>query len=192
MTIHIDHDQVSIEQLGSNSSFLNQIPLKINQKEPVKDGDLLHLLENEYGYTIRIERAEIASPIKATLKRQNTDDEKLSPKKQKTAVTPANEEEKAKETSDDSQTDEPAEENRLAWIQEQLNALQEHAQPPYDRAVTFVCLLLIFDSFLAQRTHLPLRPWSGQSHQPPRQIYGKSRAMVSKFLLRRVSPVAIR
>ena len=137
MAIHIDHDQVSIEQLGSNASFLNRTPLTSNEKHLVNDGDLLHLLENEHGYTIRIERlmaedgrSTIASPIKATLKRQNTDDEPLSPKKQKTA-------EKSNETSDGSQTDEPAEENRLAWIQEQLNALQAHAQPPYDISLLY-------------------------------------------------------
>ena len=186
MTIHIDHDQVFIEQLGSNASFLNQTPLKINQKQLVKDGDLLHLLENEYGYTIRIERPESASPIKATLKRQNTDDEKLSPKKQRTTVQQAN------ETSDDSQADEPTEENRLAWIREQLNALQEHAQPPYDLAVCFFLSVAHFRFVLAQPTRLPLRRRFGQSHQPPRQIYGKNRATVSKFSLPRVSSAVIR
>ena len=52
---------------------------------------------------------------KTTLKRQNTDDEPRSPKKQKKSAS-----------QDEDEGDE--EENRLAWIQQQLNALQEHAQ----------------------------------------------------------------
>ena len=47
VAIHIENDQVSIEQLGANSSFVNQKPLQRHVRQSVHDGDQLHLLEND-------------------------------------------------------------------------------------------------------------------------------------------------
>lgn len=108
VSIDIENDQVYIEQLAANSSYLNQIPLKRHVRQILNDGDKLHLLENELGYTIRIRR-ENDSTKRSTLKRQNTDEEERSVKKQ--AV----------------ESDEDEEENRSTWIQQQLAALQANA-----------------------------------------------------------------
>src|SRR5579871_3705686 len=77
-SIHIENNQVYIKQLGTNTSFINKIAIK--NKQVLNDGDILHLLENDHSYTIRIEF------IKPMLKRQNTDDDdddQISFKKQK-------------------------------------------------------------------------------------------------------------
>ena len=63
--------------------------------------------------------------VQPTLKRQNTDDSEAQPKSMKRPKPSANNE-NMKEEDDDS-----AEENRLAWIQQQLNALQENATQSY-------------------------------------------------------------
>lgn len=98
---------MSIEQLGANTSFVNSLPLKINEKQLLHDGDRISLLENEFIYTV-----EINEEVKSTLKRRNTDnDEEIVEKKQKIVA----------ETNDE---DEDEDEGRLAWIQQQLNALQ--------------------------------------------------------------------
>ncbi|CAF1007355.1 unnamed protein product [Adineta steineri] len=127
VAIRIENDQVYIEQLGSNDSFINEIPLTINTKQILNDGDKLHLLENEYSYTVRIEHSNLdkSSSIVSTLKRQNTDDEQISYKKQKSSLNKINqEEEEEKDSSDNQNTGDPSEENRLNWIQQQLDALQ--------------------------------------------------------------------
>jgi hypothetical protein len=115
VSIHIENDQVYIKQLGPNTSFINQIPISTNDKQILNDGDKLDLLENEHGYTIGIE----VSSAKTTLKRQNIDDEELLVKKQKVVMDKIEQED-----------DESAEENRLTWIQHQLNALQSSANQP--------------------------------------------------------------
>ncbi len=80
------------------------------------------MLENEHSYTIRIERTILDkfSPIQPTLKRRNTDDDddQISLKKRK-------------DTSDSQNVDDPSEENRAIWIQQQLNALQTNATQSY-------------------------------------------------------------
>jgi hypothetical protein len=118
--IHIDNDQVLIEQFGTNTSFINQTPINATDKQLLNDGDILHLLENEHSYTIRIERTILDkfSPIQPTLKRRNTDDDQISLKKRK-------------DTSDSQNIDDPSEENRAIWIQQQLNALQTNATQSY-------------------------------------------------------------
>ncbi len=121
VSLCIQNGQVYIEQLGTNTSFINQIPININDKQLLKDEDILNLLENEYGYTVRIinnELKESFSSVKSTLKRQNTDDDPASPKKQKIVMNKL-------EPEDDS------EENRLNWIQQQLDALQSNANQSY-------------------------------------------------------------
>jgi hypothetical protein len=80
VSIHIENGQVYIEQLGTNASFINEIPINTNDKQILKDGDILHLLENEYGYTVRISNNQ---SVKPALKRQNTDDDQILPKKTK-------------------------------------------------------------------------------------------------------------
>ena len=89
----------------------------------MNDGDKLYLLENEHGYTIRIE-GNVSTKNKTTLKRQNADDaDELALKKQKVVV------EKIQQEDDDD--DDSAEENRLLWIQQQLNAMQSNANQSY-------------------------------------------------------------
>ncbi|CAF1560162.1 unnamed protein product [Adineta steineri] len=127
VAIRIENDQVYIEQLGSNDSFINEIPLKINSKQILNDGDKLHLLENEYSYTVRIERSNLdkSSSIVSTLKRQNTDDEQISYKKQKSSLNKTDQDEEGEKDSLDNQNiNDASEENRLNWIQQQLDALQ--------------------------------------------------------------------
>ena len=114
VAIHIENDQVSIEQLGANSSFVNQKPLQRHVRQSVHDGDQLHLLENEYSYTVRIrqsEKNEFSSSHRTTLKRQNTDECERSAKKPAIAADEEDE----------------SEENRSAWIARQLAALQANA-----------------------------------------------------------------
>jgi len=106
VSIQIDNDQVFIEQLGANTSFVNSAPLKINEKQMLNDGDAISLLDNEFIYVVE---------IKSTLKRRNTDSddgEEIVEKKQKTV------------TQDDDDEEEEEDEERLAWVREQLNALQ--------------------------------------------------------------------
>lgn len=78
----------------------------------MKDGDQIHLLENEYGYTVRTTGSKTVGEMKSTLKRRNTDEEVIG-KKQKIAID---------------NDDEKEDESRLTWIQQQLNALQSSAQ----------------------------------------------------------------
>jgi hypothetical protein len=140
VSIHIHNDQVFIEQLGTNTSFINQLPIVSNDKQIINDGDILHLLENEHEYTVSIERTvannqltKASTPVKRTLKRQNTNDDEISPKKQKVPVNKMEEGEgeERKETLDDESIDESFEENRLVWIQQQLDALQANAKSSY-------------------------------------------------------------
>lgn len=114
--------------MGTNPSFLNDKPISNKDKSILNDGDSLHLLENEHCYTIRIERTSVgqkdmksSSPVKATLKRQNTDDDddEVSSKKQKASI---NKSDQQIETNEDS-----SEENRAFWIQQQLDALKATA-----------------------------------------------------------------
>lgn len=112
--------------MGTNPSFLNDKPINNKDKSILNDGDSLHLLENEHCYTIRIERTSVSqkdikssSPVKTTLKRQNTDDDEVSSKKQK---APMNKSDQQIETNEDS-----SEENRAFWIQQQLDALKATA-----------------------------------------------------------------
>jgi hypothetical protein len=129
--IHIQNDQVYIEQLGANTSFINQIPISTTDKQILKDGDKLYLLKNEHGYIIRIERSDANNelikkvlPVKTTLKRQNTNDDDSSLKKQKVLINKIEQEE-------EKYMDDSSEENRLTWIQQQLDALQATANPSY-------------------------------------------------------------
>jgi hypothetical protein len=119
VSIHIENGQVYIEQLGTNASFINEIPINTNDKQILKDGDILHLLENEYGYTVRISNNQ---SVKPALKRQNTDDDQILPKKQKMVMNEIEPEEEEEDAS---------EENRLTWIQQQLDALQSNANQSY-------------------------------------------------------------
>jgi hypothetical protein len=121
VSIDIQNGQVYIEQLGTNTSFINQIPINTNEKQLLKDGDILHLLENEHSYTVRIINNEpkesSSSLVKSTLKRQNTDDHQLLPKKQKVVTNET-------ELPED-------EEDRLIWIQQQLASLQANSNQSY-------------------------------------------------------------
>jgi hypothetical protein len=133
VSIHVENGQVYIEQLGTNTSFINQVPINTNEKQILKDGDILHLLENEHGYTIRIINNEPIgsfSSVKPTLKRQNTDDDQISLKKQKVITNKIEPEEE----------EDASEENRLIWIQQQLDALQANATQPY----VFLIISFIF------------------------------------------------
>ena len=121
--IDVHDEHVSIEQLGANSSFLNQKALTRHTKQPLHDGDTLHLLEGELKYTVRIEgvtakdeQQPVLASARTTLKRQNTDEKTMSPKKQKVLVENV-----------EVQDDESPEENRSLWIEQQLNALKTHA-----------------------------------------------------------------
>ena len=78
------------------------------------------MLENEYSYTVRIIPKESSS---STLKRRNTDDDELLPKHQKVVM---NETESKEEEDDDA-----SEENRLIWIQQQLESLNECQSTSY-------------------------------------------------------------
>jgi hypothetical protein len=88
-------------------------------------------LKNEHGYIIRIERSDANNelikkvlPVKTTLKRQNTNDDDSSLKKQKVLINKIEQEE-------EKYMDDSSEENRLTWIQQQLDALQATANPSY-------------------------------------------------------------
>jgi hypothetical protein len=122
VSIHIENGQVYIEQLGANASFINEIPINTNDKQILKDGDILHLLENEYGYTVRISNNQLTEiSVKPALKRQNTDEDQILPKKQKIVMKKIEPEEE----------EDASEDNRLTWIQQQLNALQSNANQSY-------------------------------------------------------------
>ena len=114
VSIQIENEQVYIEQLGANSSYINQIPLERHVRQALKDEDKLHLLEKEFGYTIRIRQdmVDSSSPKRSTLKRQNTDESERSSKKQAVGT-------------------EEEDENRSEWIQQQLMALQANANQSY-------------------------------------------------------------
>ncbi|UJR21062.1 hypothetical protein I4U23_024162 [Adineta vaga] len=115
VAVHIEDDQVYVEQLGINTSFVNQMPINTNKRQLVNDGDQLQLLENELSYTIRIDQCSTEKP---TLKRQNTDDDdEVQQALSKKPKTPTN-------TLDD---EDSAEENRLVWVLQQLTSLQENA-----------------------------------------------------------------
>lgn len=100
----------------------------------------MHLLENEHCYTVRIEHSTISNSLvksnstaKPTLKRQNTDDDdddvgddKISSKKQKHLVN-QKEQPTNKDLSDSQNLEDSAEDNRLNWIQSQLDALHANA-----------------------------------------------------------------
>ncbi|CAF1099352.1 unnamed protein product [Rotaria sordida] len=133
VSLHIQNDQVYMKQLGTNTSFINHKPISTNDKQILNDGDILHLLENEHCYTVRIERFNIDnksmksfSPAKSMLKRQNTDDDEISFKKQKGSMKKI-EQQSEKDTSDNQNIDDSSEENRLNWIQQQLEALHDNA-----------------------------------------------------------------
>ncbi|CAF2410531.1 unnamed protein product [Rotaria sp. Silwood2] len=134
VSLHIQNDQVYIKQLGTNTSFINHKPISTNDKQILNDGDILHLLENEHCYTVQIERSSIGdkstksfSPVKSTLKRQNTEDDKTSFKKQKNSMKKIEQQQPEKDASDSQNIDDSSEENRLSWIQQQLDALQANA-----------------------------------------------------------------
>ncbi|CAF0782936.1 unnamed protein product [Adineta ricciae] len=123
VALHIEDDNhVYIEQLGANTSFVNEIPIDSKKRQLLHDGDKLQLVENEHCYTIRIDPYVTVQP---TLKRQNTDDNGAQQTSMKRPKPSAN-----SQNVEDDDDDDSAEENRLAWIQQQLNALQENATQP--------------------------------------------------------------
>ncbi|CAF0825136.1 unnamed protein product [Adineta ricciae] len=120
VALHIEDDNhVYIEQLGANTSFINEIPIDSKKRQLLHDGDKLQLVENEHCYTIRIDPYVTIQP---TLKRQNTDDNEAQQTSLKRSKPSAN-----SQNIEDDDDDDSAEENRLAWIQQQLNALHENA-----------------------------------------------------------------
>jgi hypothetical protein len=135
VAIHIEHDQISIEQLGTNLSFVNRVALPSHGKQPVKHGDSLQLLENEYSYTIHIERTssnneQAVVPLSLTsntslLKRRNTNDDCCVSKKAKIILNTNNDESNDDNHSNEQSTDE----TRTIWLEEQLEALQARANP---------------------------------------------------------------